>query len=369
MTTFRKYLLLSLIVASLNAVLLLVFFVPRFDHSDTVQYVSTIKYISGDPTAEVFLKRILSPMPILIGAALSPVLDAKNALVAQNLVFYFLSVWLVFFLICRLYHNEKQAFYGTVLYITAYPILAFGLASLTDMPGWFFYILSVLLSLNFLKKPQLKTALLAGIMAGFGMLFKESVAAVPIFFASLLFIASQLSFKEKLKYISVYAIAFLFFPAINSIVLYNLYSYSYIDAFRLGGLHPEGYSGFYIVSFARIIIETGRVLAIGWLFVLIGALKEFALKNRERAKILLALIPPSLSVFLWSFPHNRMIFIAFPLLIPLASFGLLRNYKNLKINAFLELTLLFLYVFLSYAALEFFLRYGTILQPPGTIFG
>jgi len=363
MTTFRKYLLISLIFAVLNAVLLLAFFVSRFDHTDTAQYVSTIKHISGDPQAELFPYRILKPLPILIAVLLNPILTPENALVAQNVIFYFLSVWLVFLLVYSLYQNSKQAFYGTVLYMAAYPMLAYGLASLTDLSGWFFYLLSVLIALNFLKKPQLKTALLAGFIAGLGMLFKESVAAAPIFFASLVFIATKLPFKDKLKYILTFGLAFLLFPIINTIVLYNLYSYSYLDAFRLGGLHPQGSSGFYIVSFPRIVVEIGRVLLIGWLFVLWGTLKEFALKNIERAKILLALTLSSSSVFLWCYPHNRIIFIAFPLLISLASLGLLRNYKNPKINSFAEIGLLFVYVLVNYFILDFLLKYGESFQP------
>ena len=124
MSAFKKYLLLSLGVALLNAIILLVFFVPRLHHSDTPQYISTIKYVLGDPTGEIFLHRILNPMPILIGTTIAPVFGVENVLIVQNVFFYFLSVWLVFLLIHRFYHNEKQAFYGTVLYGAAYPMLA-----------------------------------------------------------------------------------------------------------------------------------------------------------------------------------------------------------------------------------------------------
>lgn len=361
MTSFRKYLLLSFIFALLNAVLLLIVFVPRFNHTDTPQYISTIKYILGDPTGEVFLHRILNPMPILIGAAISPLFGVENVLIVQNLIFYFLSVWLIFLLIFRLYHNEKQAFYGTVLYITAYPILAYGLASLTDMAGWFFYLLLVFISLSFLKNPQLKTALLSGLVAGFAILFKENVAAAPLFFVSLILIAARISFKEKLKYILVFGVSFLFFPIINSIVLHNLYSYFYLDAYVYGGLGAT--SGFYMVSFARILIEIGRVLLVGWVFVLLGGLKEFALKNMERIKILLAFLPPSLSFFLWCFPHNRIIYIAAPLLVILGSFGILRNFKNYQINTFVEMFLLSFYILVNYIVLEFLLKYGPLIQP------
>ena len=94
MSSFRKYLLLSLVIALLNAILLVAFFVPRFDHSDTPEYISTIKYILGDPGGQVFLHRILNPVPMLAGAALTPILGIRDALTVQNLVFYFLSVYL-----------------------------------------------------------------------------------------------------------------------------------------------------------------------------------------------------------------------------------------------------------------------------------
>ena len=366
MTIFRKYLLLSLVVALLNAVVLLAFFVPRFTHTDSSAYSSTIEYVSGNPESEVFSNRILKPLPMFIGAALNSVLEARDTLIVQNLVFYFLSVWLLFLIIYRFYQNEKQAFYGTVLYIGAYPMLAHGLAPLTDMPGWFFYLLSVLIALNFLKKPQLKTAILSGFIASFGMLFKESVAAAPIFFISLVFIAARLPIKEKFKYILAFGVAFLFFPLVNSIFMYKLYSYSYLHWYRNVWGHSE--SSFYAYTPLRIVIEIGRVFLIGWVLVFWGALREFAFKNIERIKILIAFILPSLSVFLWSFPHNRILYIAAPLLVFLGSFGLLRNYKNPKINTAVELILLSLCVLVSYAMLEFFLRYGVFFPPNFNLF-
>ena len=327
------------------------------------KYLFSIKYLAGEPGGEMVVYRFLKPLPILIGAALTPILKAENTLIFQNLIFYFLSVWLVFLLVYRLYQNEKQALYGTILYIGAYPMIAYGLASLTDLPGWFFYLWSSFVALGILKNPNLKIAFWAGLIAGFGMLFKENLGAAPIFFASFILIAVPLSFKEKIKYISVFGLAFLFFPFINSIIFYNLYNYSYWNWFRAGGIHAKGISGFYMISFSRIMVEIGRVLLIGWLFVLWGILKEIILKNRERIKILFSFLPPSFSVFLfWVYPHNRIIYIAFPLLVMLASFGILRQGKNQILNNSIELALVFLYVLMNYAVLEFLLKYGIFLQ-------
>lgn len=367
MTNFKKYLLISLALALLNAIVLLVFFVPRLDHTDTAQYISTINYLSGDSQSQFYVFRLLKPMPVFIGVALNGILDAKSSLIAQNLVFYFLSVFLVFLLINRLYKNEKQAFYGTILYVGAYPMLAYGLAALTDTSGWFFYILSVLISLKFLEKNSFKTAFLAGLVAGIGMLFKENMAAAPIFFASLIFLATNLSLKDKLKYILIFGIPFAVIILINSIVIYKLYSYSYLDWYTAQFEHPK--EGFFAYTSLRIAIEILRVLLVGWIFFLLGVGKEIVLKNKERIKILIAFIVPSLSFFLWAYPHNRIAYIAFPLLVALGSFGILRNFKNYKLNTFTEVTLLSVYVLVNYVALEFFLRYGTTLQPPGTLFG
>ena len=369
MNTFKKYLLLSLIVALVNAVILVVFFVPRFDHTDTREYIATIEYISGNPKGRLFIHRFLKPLPILIGAAISPILRTENTLIVQNLIFYFLSVLLIFFLIYRLYRNERQAFYGVILYIGAYPMLAYGLAPLTDMPGWFFYLFSVFIALAYFKRPNLKTSFLSGLVAGIGMLFKENSAAASIFFVSLLIIVSQVSLKDKLKNIFVFGIAFLFFPLINQLYIYSLYSYSYWDWYRTGGLHSTSLTTFYAYTPFRIIIEMGRVFLIGWIFFLGGFFKEIYIKNRERQKVLLSFIPSSLSFFLWAYPHNRIIFIAAPLLVLLGSFGLLRKHKNSKVSSFVEVSLLSLYIFVNYIILEFLLRYGTIIQPPGTIFG
>ena len=334
---------------------------PRLEHTDTISYVSTIKYLLGEPGGEVSLHRILNPMPMLIGAVLFPFTGGENALILQNVVFYILSILLVFFLVYRIYNNEKQAFYGTVLYMTAYPVLAYGLAAITDMSGWFFFLLSVLLSLNFLKNPSFKTAALAGLVAGFGMLFKENVASAPFFFVFLVFIATNFPLKEKIKYILVFGLVFLLFPIINSIVLYSNFSYFYLHAFQAGGTDVKSFEGFYMYTLPRILIEIVRVFLIGWIFILMGAFKEFIFKNNERSKILLSFIPPALSGFLWYCPHNRILFIAFPILVLLGSFGLVRICKNPKISLLVELGLLFLYVAVNYIILEFLLNYGIFL--------
>ncbi|MDP2663928.1 MAG: glycosyltransferase family 39 protein [bacterium] len=358
MDPFKKYLLITLALALLNAVLILAFFFPRYDHTDTPQYISAIENIAGDKTAEIAPYRMLKPLPILIGAFLTNFTSAENTLIVQNVFFYFLLVVLVYLFVYKLYHSGKQALYGTILVMTAFPMLAYGLASLTDLSGWFFFFLSAFLSLSFLKNPSLKTAVLPGLVAGLGMLFKESVAAAPIFFVSLIFIAGRFPLKDKIKYILIFGLAFLVFPTINVIAIYNLFSYHYLDTFQEIGAGGKVVESFYMYTWPRIIIEIGRVFLVGWIFVLIGLWKEIVLKHKERGKILLSFLLPSLSAFLWIAPHNRILFIAFPYLALLGGFGLLKNFKNPRNNLLAELGLLILYVAMNYAVLNFLLDYG-----------
>ena len=276
---------------------------------------------------------------------------------------------MIYILVYQLYKNGKQALYGVILSSTAYPMLAYGLASLTDLSGWFFYLLSVFIALNFPKNPTLKTTLASGFAAGFGMLFKESTAAAPIFFVSFIFITTQLPIKEKIKNILIYGLVFLIPSLISGIVIYKIFSVSYLSWYEYAWSGAKSSGHFYLISPLRVMIEIGRVFLLGWIFFLLGIIKEFTIKNIERIKVLAAFILPSLSFFLWSYPHNRMIFISAPLLVSIGSFGLLRKCKNTRISTFLELTLISLYILVNYIVLEFLLRYGPVIQPPGTLFG
>lgn len=354
----KKYFLFSLLFAAVNLVVLLVFFVPRFNHTDTVQYVATVNYVLGNEEGELYLNRLLYPASILISASLNPILSPENAFIFQNIIFYFLSVILIFFLVAYFYKDKKQAFYGTVLFVTAYPVLAYGIAVLTDFSGWFFYLAAILLSLCFYKSPDKKNALIIGFIAALGMLFKESAAATAMFFASLVFVAIKISFKEKLKYLFLFGFAFSLPIIINSAIFYKLYSYSYWERY-IDVVHDKT-GGLYAYSPLRMAMEIGRVFALGWLFILLGILREISLKNKERSKFLIALILPSISFLFWAFPHNRIIFIAFPYLILLGSFGLAAGSN--KLSDFSRNGLLIAYVLLNYLTLEFLLQWGPVLQ-------
>jgi len=361
MTIFKKYLLLTFFVAFLNLLIILFFFVPRLNATDSAQYISTILHLSGDHSETLYPFRVINPLPVLIGAILSPFMSASATLILQNIFFYFGSVLVIFLLINSVYKNEKQAFYGAILFSTAYPVMAYGLSPLTDFSGWFFYILCIYLTVRFFKKPILRKSFLIGLLGGIGMLFKENLAALPIFFFVFVFVCANFSLRNKVRHICVFLLAF-FLPVITSeVMIYHFFSYSMIQWYLNVSL-THGNSFIYAYSPLRIVIEIARVFSFGWIFFLAGLIREIRTKDKNRTKILISLILPSLSFFLWAFPHNRIAFISAPLIILLGSFGFIELFKNNKYSRYIEITLLFFYIFINHFLVEFLLKYGDALR-------
>ena len=361
----KKYLILSFVFAFANALFLLLFYIPAKHFSDTDVYVSTIKSLSGDPSVLLSKTALIKPFYMVIGTLFHSFLDPEKSLILQNIIFYFLSALLIFLIVRKIYNNERQSFYSVVLYSAAYPMLAYGLAAIIDTGGWFFYLLCIWLSLALIKNVNLKRVFLIGIIAGLGMLFKESVAAFPIFFFSFTALVLNIAPREKIKTFCIFSAGFFIPIIISNLIIYKLFSYSMFGDFLISWQtvadnHPKG--SFYSYSFFRIAIEIARVFFLGWIFVVLGAIKEYKEKNKERYKFILALILPSLSFLLWSFPHNRMAFISAPLIVLLGSFGLIRTGKNTKMNIFIELSCLVLYVAVNYFFLVFLLSYGEGLR-------
>ena len=355
-----KYLILALGAGAIICLVTLTTFTPRSTAPDTEEYVATIRYIAHAPGGEFYWYRILKPLPILVGAALIDIVPPIAALIYQNIVFFFFSIVLIFELTYELYADARQSVYAAVIFATAYPMIAYGLAALTDVSGWFFLLLTTLLSVRLLKVLNRKKVFLIGLIAGLGMLFKENSAAAAIFFAAFVFLDKELSVGERCRYALAFGVGFLILPGINSIVLLSLYSQSYWSWFIWNWTGDR--TTFYAYTPLRIIIEAVRVMLFGWVFVVAGILAEYLDKNTARRRILFALVPASLSCILWPFLHNRIMYIAGPLLALLASAGLFIRFKNFELTASARAVLVALYIVTNFAVLEFVLRNGEQYQ-------
>jgi len=335
-----KYLIILIILACLNALGILYFFSESIERSDTARYVQTIEYFwgeAGTPSPSSLVK----PLSMVTAAFLAPLAGPRGALFLQNLLFYFASIILVFEIIKLLYFNERQALFGAVLFMTSFPMLENSLSFLTDMTGWFFLILVIYLTLLFYRKPSFKLVLIAGFLSGTGFLFKESGVGGAIFFASLLLFSDKFKWPEKIKYGLIFSLCVILPIFVSILLISNIFNYSYFDWYRANLA-----SGNKDYTWQNIIQQMAVMFLLGWIFVVRGAWQEWrGLREiRDRKPILLAMVPLFFTGFLWPMPVARVLFMGAPLLLCLASRGLLFPKKP-----WLEISLLALVVAINYA--------------------
>lgn len=338
--TKNNYFSILIILACVNVLGILYFFSESIERSDTVRYVQTIDYFLGQ-APEPALSSLVKPLSVMTAALVSPLTGPRGALFLQNLLFYFASIILVFKIIKLLYANEKQAFYGAVLFMTSFPMLENSLSFLTDISGWFFLILVIYLTLKFYQKPTLKLAVISGFLSGIGFLFKESGAGGAAFFAFLLLLSNRFKWPEKIKYWLVLSFCTLLPIILSILLIFNIFDYSYLDWYKANlASTSKDY------NLRNIIQQVIVMFLLGWVFAIRGAWQEW--KNRqeikERSSVLLAMAFLFFVGFLWPMPTARVLFLGAPILLCLASKGLLFPKKT-----WLELSFLSFSVILNYA--------------------
>jgi len=320
MSQSLKIFLLIFFIAFINLVIVFLLFGIQEDR-DTGTYINVINYFAGKPHDELHLGRIIKPLAPLVAAPFEPFLGAKNSLIFENILFYFAAAFLIFKITDLIYRNKKQAIFSVIIFVSSYSVIRWGLAALTDMSGWFFFILSIYLTLLFLRKRDIRLIWLNGFLSGAGLLFKETGAMGALFFILVLVIFSEFFWKEKARYAFNYFLAFGIPVFSASLFIYWKFHYSFIDWF----IYAEevkihyGFKRSLLYFFENIF----SLMFFGWFFVLRGAYKEFKYSNSRRTKILLSFIIPSLSFIVWPFKVVRLMFIAGPLLSILASRGLI----------------------------------------------
>lgn len=314
----HKFLVFALVFALFNMGAIFLIFGFQV-YGDTPSYFEAISWFQGEEV-EVLPWRILRPLGPLIAVPFE-FLGQGAGLIVQNIVFYLLCAFLIFKITELVYHNKKQAFFASLFFVTATPVIEVGLAYLTDTGAWFFYLFSIFLTLLYLKNRKEKLIAFNGLLAGLGFLMKESGALGVLFFGLMILFSRCFNIKEKIFKILHFGIFFLIPIAILQIFMFKYFHFTSLDWYSIGkaGLGEEG---LLLTSF-RYLGQLFRVLGILWLLVLIGIWKEWQEKNWQRIKIFLALLLPSFSFLFWSLSGGgRVVFIFAPLGILLATHGL-----------------------------------------------
>ncbi|MBI4709146.1 MAG: glycosyltransferase family 39 protein [Candidatus Portnoybacteria bacterium] len=318
-----KYFFILAVFALIN-IFLIIFVLSSFVTplaSDSEQYLETAKYFNGQD-AQIYPHRLLKPIVPFFAALGSYVFGLKPAFLFINSLLYFFIGFIIFKIIKLLFNNNFQALVGSLLFLTSYPMLEYGIAYMTDLAGWFFFALSVYLTLLFLKKPSAAQAMLIGFIAAFGFLAKESGGMGILFFALCATFLLKDNWAGKLKYLFVAGIFFIAPLSLWQIFIYLKFHYTYYDWYLVG----QGSSAVYSKEFFRLFLKSlGATFLLSWFFVAAG-LAKYRQLTKENRNILFALLPSSLTFVLWHGASSRLFFI--PLFYgtaPLRGFSLLSD--------------------------------------------
>lgn len=313
----NRYLILTLIFALLNmGAIFLIFGFQKY--GDTSQYIEVIHWFQGED-AETVPWRVLRPLGPLIAVPFE-FLGEGAGLIVQNAIFYLLCAFLMFKITDLIYQNKKQAFFASLFFITAVPAIGTGLAYLTDTGAWFFYLLSIFLTLVYLRTKNEKLIFLNGFFSGIGVLMKENGGLGVLFFGLMILFSRNFTIKEKISKIARFGILFLIPVLTLQILMFKYFHFTSLDWYSIGGADSK--EGLFL-TFLRYFGHLFIILGILWPFFLIGIWKEWQEKNRERIKMFLALLPSSFSFLLWTIDAGaRSVFIFAPMGMILASNGL-----------------------------------------------
>jgi 4-amino-4-deoxy-L-arabinose transferase-like glycosyltransferase len=237
---------------------------------DTPTYVAAINYVrTGElPKQDVHLQeylkiRIMKPVYALAGAILP--LQPEASILALNLLFFFLAVIAIFLFLRELEFGPRSSALGAAWFASSYPVLKYGLGLITDMGGYLFIALSILVALKAIKSGKLKWFALTGLVCGLGALVKET-GAFGILFAlgAILSCYKKFGWKQAFKYCACIALVFclIFFP-IQIAILLKL-GYSLINFWNLAQAHVDR-------SIKTFVGIYGAAFHILWVYAAIGA--------------------------------------------------------------------------------------------------
>lgn len=316
MPKIDKYLIFALIFSLLNAgAIFLIFGFQKY--GDSIGYINLIHWFGGE-NLEVNPWIALRPLGSLIALPFE-FLGEGAGLILENIVFYLLGAVLMFKIADLIFNNKKQAVLATLFFVTSTVVIEVGLSYLTDSGAWFFYLLSLFLTLIFFKTKKEWLIVLNGFLSGLGVLMKENGGLGILFFALMVLFSRDFKGREKILKIIYFGIFFFIPVGFLYILFYQYFHYTFWDWY----LENLGFAGEGLfLNSLRYLGQFFRILGILWPLVLIGAWQEWQEKNWERIKIYFALLPSSFSFLLWTVSAGgRSVFIFAPLGILLASGG------------------------------------------------
>lgn len=353
----NKYLIFALILAIINLIALFIIFglakntneVPSV--LNVMHWMAGMEYIMGYGFEDLAFQ-IFRPLSPLLALPFKNIGEEVGFLV-QTIAFYLLSIYFIFKITELIYKSRKQALFASILFAFAIPVLRESLSSYTmNIGSWFFCIFSVYLTLLYLKNQDEKLVFFNGLISGLGVLMKENGGLGILFFVVAILLSRKFNLKEKFLKIIKFGLMFSTPIIIWEVIVAILTPFSrlnFLARVKKDEIDEGPSKILRVLHYVLALFTTFGLL--GWVLILWGALKEWKNKNKERIRILLALVPFSLISLAWPRPCYRHAFIIGTLGVLLGSYALigLKNlFKNKKIGLLLITIILILYVVFNY---------------------
>ncbi len=295
---------------------------------DTVSYHDSIKFILGQGEAKDFVltRMLTSPLMLCLSAFFSFFTKGLySGMMAVNLIFYFLIVFVFYFFVYEIYESKKISFWATILFASNYYLINPDNAYLVDFGGWFFMILASYFAVRYYKEKIDKYYYFSIFSSVIGFFFKEFGALGLLTLFSLILL-SDFTWKEKIKKILGGGLFFAILPVAYHIFFYLKFDFTYFGwyAFNTQYLNKNH-------NFIVLIKVLGWVYSVGWLIFFYGIRQEFRHFDKTRFKILISLLPASLAFLIWPGFAQRVSFILVPFLTMISGRGLEETNKYLAI--------------------------------------
>ncbi|QQG37886.1 MAG: glycosyltransferase family 39 protein [Candidatus Kaiserbacteria bacterium] len=305
-----------LLIATLAAFLKLSLFGTTVS-SDYQEYLATAQAFAGEPGFEVAHNRILKPLAPALVALLGQGIGYHEAMLAQALFFYLALALATFFFAREYFQDERLAFLLTLMSALSYPVLKYGVDVLTETGAWFFFVLSLWLTVRFLREPRPGLFLLNALVVAVGFLWKEySIVGGAILGLATLF-HPALSLKQKTLYALGGSALFLLIHAPWQWYVYVTYGFTYLTWY--GQNAGPGFAMEFTLK--NVIKSTAAILGLAWLLVPRG-LRHFSTLDTWRRRFLQVAALPPLVGYLWGYISSRLLYVIAPPALLLAGLGL-----------------------------------------------
>jgi hypothetical protein len=321
----QELLIIAIIIALASFSILFRVNFPGINQGDTQSYVDTAHLFEGQTIDNITYHRVLKPLvpySMLLISAITG-MSLNEALLTQSIIFYFALALVMFYFLKIFFENKYLALTGTILYITAYPMLRSGISMLTDTGAWFFFVISIIAIYKYYLKPTNKNFLVSVALVALGFLWKEYHALAATLFGLIILFHPKLKLKDKITKEIIYVVLFLILFLPWQLYAYYKFGYSYFDLYT----SPARYSSIIVVYF--ILKSLFATMLLGWALVPIG-LRNWKKMSLDQRFILRNLLLVSLLVFVWGSIDSRLYFIGVVPLIILAVRGLEYLYKRLQ---------------------------------------